>query len=357
MQRSLEGQSPVVTVRRRDGIHVDRGPAGTLVADASTAVGALNVVSHAHADHTFRRTPETVVCSRATAAIAAARSGRKFEYVSDHPAVTLRPAGHVLGSRVACFSGQRPDGSETRYCYTGDFTLEDRWYLEGFDPDTVDADVLVMETTYGQPRYQFPDAATLESEIRAWLRENDDRPLFLFGYTLGRAQKLLALVSEDPAGIRDGGEARRGIDGREVLVSAAIDRVSSAMETVSDCRFPGRPYDSLRGLSDEIVVLPSNQARADWVRDAVEREAALTAGFSGWAIDDGFRFRGAFDAVFPLSDHADFDALCRTVEAIDPDRIYTHHGFADAFATRLETEYGYTARALKRDQRTLEEFQ
>ncbi|WP_226479906.1 hypothetical protein [Natrinema amylolyticum] len=53
-----------MTVRHRDGIHFERerGESG-VVADARSAVGAVNVVSHAHADHTFRTTPETVVCS------------------------------------------------------------------------------------------------------------------------------------------------------------------------------------------------------------------------------------------------------------------------------------------------------
>ncbi|WP_254612530.1 mRNA cleavage and polyadenylation specificity factor-like protein [Haloterrigena gelatinilytica] len=364
-------------VRHRDGIHfelesskgLERQSQPRIVADARSAVGAINVVSHAHADHTFRSTPETVVCSPETAAIAEARTGTGFEFVDSAPGVDLVPAGHVVGSRAALLDLETADGDSRRYCYTGDFSTRDRCYLEGFDPERIDADVLVMETTYGLPKYRFPSQEELEAEIADWIRDADDRPLFCFGYSLGRAQKLQWIAREALAGPRaaDGG-TRTDVDEttatdcddleREILVSDSIRDVNRAIETAMDGRlaFPGRPYDSLRGLSDEIVILPTNQARADWVEAAVEREGALKAGFSGWAVDDSFLYRGNYDVTFPLTDHCDFDELLETVRAIDPETVYTHHGFDEAFADRLETEYGYRARPLKRDQTALEEF-
>ncbi|QSX01116.2 mRNA cleavage and polyadenylation specificity factor-like protein [Haloterrigena alkaliphila] len=365
-----------MTVRHRDGIHFEReaDPEPSVVADARSAVGAINVVSHAHADHTFRSAPETVVCSAETAAIAEARTGRGFEFVESAPGVDLVPAGHVVGSRAALFDLEDgASGDVRRYCYTGDFSTRERCYLEGFDPDAVDADVLVMETTYGLPKYRFPSQDALEAEIGDWIRDNADRPLFCFGYSLGRAQKLQWIAREATGGsggadasddYGDGAGADND-DGngssdcaREILVSDSIHDVNEAIETATDgdLAFSGRPYDSLRDLTDEIVILPSNQARADWVETAVEREGALKAGFSGWAVDDSFLYRGNYDVTFPLTDHCDFDELLETVRAIDPDVVYTHHGFDEAFADRLETEYGYRARPLKREQTTLEEF-
>ncbi|GAB3665765.1 mRNA cleavage and polyadenylation specificity factor-like protein [Halopiger thermotolerans] len=337
-----------MTVRHRDGIHFDCGPAGRIVADARSAAGDVNVVSHAHADHTFRSSPETVVCSAETAAIAAARSGTEFEFVERAANVELIPAGHVVGSRAALIDADE-DGGRRRYCYTGDFSTRDRCYLEGFDPAAVDADVLVMETTYGSPEYRFPPQDELEAQIADWLRDNADRPRFLFGYSLGRAQKLQWLAREALEG---------NGDDRDILVSDSIHAVNGAIAaaTDGDLEFPGQPYDSLRGLEDEIVVLPSNQARADWVEMAVDREGGLKAGFSGWAVDDSFLYRGNYDVTFPLTDHCDFDELVATVQAIDPDVVYTHHGFDESFADTLATEYGYRAQPLKRDQRTLAEF-
>lgn len=327
--------APVI---HRDGIHfeLDR----RIVADARSAAGDVNVVSHAHADHTFRSAPETVVCSAETAAIAAARTGVDFDYVESAPGIELVPAGHVVGSRAALVEGD--DG--TRYCYTGDFSTRDRLYLEGFDPGRVDADVLVVETTYGHPRYRFPPQDALEREIRDWFRENDDRPLFLFGYSLGRAQKLqrLALEATD----------------REILVSGSIREVNLAIEAATDLSFPARTYDrgELVALSDELVVVPPNQARSDWVDAAVEQTGALRAGFSGWAVDDAFLYRGGYDVTFPLTDHCDFPELVDAVRTIDPEVVYTHHGFDETFADYLATEHGYAARPLKRNQTSLADF-
>ncbi|WP_230198537.1 mRNA cleavage and polyadenylation specificity factor-like protein [Halopiger goleimassiliensis] len=353
-----------MTVRHRDGIHFEFGDGRRIVADARSAAGDVNVVSHAHADHTFRSTPGTVVCAAETAAIAEARTGVGFEFVERVPGIDLVPAGHVVGSRAAIVDRdrlslgeslepqpERGDADHRRYCYTGDFSIRDRCYLEGFDPTAVETDVLVMETTYGRPAYRFPPQEELEAAIVDWIRDNDERPLFLFGYSLGRAQKLQWLARAATGGVDDGSDAER-----DVLVADSIHEVNRAIEAATDLSFPGRPYDSLRGLEDEIVVLPSNQARADWVERAVDREDGLKAGFSGWAVDDGFRYRGNYDVTFPLTDHCDFDDLVATVEAIDPAVVYTHHGFDAAFATTLETEYGYRARPLKRDQRTLAEF-
>ncbi|MFC3958144.1 mRNA cleavage and polyadenylation specificity factor-like protein [Halovivax cerinus] len=331
-------------VTHRDGIHfaLDRH----VVADARSSTGDVNVVSHAHADHTFSSSPGTVVCSAETAAIATARTGVDFEFVESVPSIDLVPAGHVVGSRAALLE----DADGTRYCYTGDFSIRDRAYLEGFDPASVDADVLVMETTYGSPRYRFPSQDELETSIRAWIREHDDRPLFLFGYSLGRAQKLQKLAES--------------VGGRRILVSETIAAVNAAIEATTDVSFGGEraedgPLSDLRpaDLSDEIVVVPSNQSRREWIDAIAAETGALKAGFSGWAVDDSYLYRGDYDVTFALTDHCDYDELIETVLTIDPDVVYTHHGFDETFADVLATEYGYVARPLKRDQTALSDFQ
>ena len=337
-----------MAVRRDDGIHFELAAddAGTLtyVADASGAVGDVNLVSHAHANHTFRSTPETVVCSAETAALIEARTGATVPFVEGTEAVTLLPAGHVVGSRAALIETDGAgDAGHRRYLYTGDFSVRDRLYLEGFEP--VDADVLVMETTYGDPDYRFPPEAELQAEIRDWLADNDDRPLCLFGYSLGRAQKLQRLARRATA--------------RPLVVHEAIRTVNGAIEAATDLKFPAETlaFDDGRELrGDEIVVLPTHCARREWVEDLVDRHDGLKAGFSGWAVDESFRYRGGYDATFPLTDHCDFDELVEAVEAVDPDVVYTHHGYDAAFADRLRTVHDYDARPLLGDQTRLDQF-
>ena len=76
----------------------------------------------------------------------------------------------------------------------------------------------------------------------------------------------------------------------------------------------------------------------------------MKAGFSGWAIEDSFKYRGGYDETFVLSD------LTATVEALEPDRVYTQYGFADEFATHLDAQLGVDARSLKENRTSLGEF-
>lgn len=318
-------------VRLRDGIEITLSDGSRIRADAREPGGDQLIVSHAHADHLFDTAPEPVVCSAATAQLAGVRRDESVERTSDDR-IELHPSGHVAGSRAAVVTD--PDG--TRYCYTGDVSLRDRLYLDGFDPPS--ADVLITEATYGEPGYEFP--ADVTDQITEWLRETDS-PVVLFGYALGRAQKLQALA---------------GDAGRRVFVSEAIDRLSTAMEPHIDRTLPGEQYDDLTALEPgDAVVLPSGIAGADWIDRVVAATGAVTAGFSGWALDSGFEYRGGYDAVFPLSDHCDFPELIELVERVDPQTVYTHHGSAETLATEL-TARGYDATALVAGQHTLGEF-
>ena len=47
------------------------------------------------------------------------------------------------------------------------------------------------------------------------------------------------------------------------------------------------------------------------------------------------KYRYGSDAAFPSSDHADFNDLLACVERVQPDVVYTLHGFAREFAATL----------------------
>jgi putative mRNA 3-end processing factor len=322
-----------VTVQYRDGIELVLSDGTRVVCDADEPDGDVTVVSHAHGDH-WPEAATSAVCSDLTADLCAARRDVPLHATTD-PRVELLPAGHVAGSRAALVTD--PDG--TRYCYTGDVCTRSRFYLDGFQPP--DADVLVVETTYGEPQYVFPDHATVAGEIRDWLADTTE-PVLLFGYALGRAQKLQLLAREA---------------GRTVYTTDAVLRVNDCIERHRDVAFGATRYESSEvdlGPGDALV-LPMTTARIDWIDRLAEETGAVKAGFSGWAIEDSFRFRGDYDVTFPLSDHCDFSELVDLVRAVDPDHVYTQHGSADAFADHLASE-GYAATALRRNQTSLGDF-
>lgn len=108
------------------------------------------MISHAHGDHLFdtHHGTDECICSRVTAKLAAERRSIPEFTPRSHGDITLHPAGHIAGSTATVI-----ESDAGRILYTGDVCTRDRYYLEGFTP--VDADVLIIETTYGQPEYEF----------------------------------------------------------------------------------------------------------------------------------------------------------------------------------------------------------
>lgn len=323
-------------VRLRDGVEVTFAGGDTIVLDGA-GDGDATVVSHAHGDHLVGRA-DPIVASDVTAALAAVRQGEENPQVVDHAAIDLHNAGHVAGSRAAALTD--PDTGRT-FLYTGDCCTRDRFYLDGFEP--VEADVLIIETTYGKPTYSFPPTDAVLTEIQDWLAETMDAVVVLFGYALGRAQKLQCILAESSRS--------------RVFVTDAIARLNEVIEAHLGVSFDARLYDRDVDLSPgDALVLPMQTSRLSWIETLIETNEALTAGFSGWAADRSYTYRRGFDEGFVLSDHCDFEELVDIVEAVDPDRVYTHHGFAADFAQHLTTEYRVETQALKRDQSTLANF-
>lgn len=318
-------------IKERDGIHIEQEK--KIVADSRRTAGDINFVSHAHADHLHQGDSE-VVCSDTTAALASARTGKDIDYSDSHERIELLSSGHIVGSRAAVVEGEKT------VLYTGDVSIQDRLYLDGFQP--VEADVLVVESTFGIPAYSLPPQERVVDNIKEWMEE-EQRPLMLFGYSLGRAQKLQYIAEE--------------ASDRPILVHGAVEKMNHAVEESTDLEFNNLAYtDNREKLENGILIAPSRLSNSDWA-DKVAREFnAVKAGFSGWAANSSFKYRGGYDRVFPLSDHCGFEDLVSLVEKVDPDKVYTHHGFDEAFTSYLKREKNYNARALKNNQSSLDEF-
>ncbi|SEO90407.1 putative mRNA 3-end processing factor [Halogranum amylolyticum] len=332
------------SVSLRDGIRIDLATGETLLADATEPAGDLVALSHAHGDHLYTEAPSDVICSALTARLAAARRDDEESLSrTTHPAVEQVAAGHVPGSRATILE----DADGTTYLYTGDFSTRDRFTLEGFDAAAVaaeyDVDVLITETTYGKPDYVFEEQATLEGRIVDWLADMHDTPVLLFGYTLGRAQELTQL-------------ARRS-DRERVFVTGAIERLNEIIADARDVTLDAARYgrDVTLGAGDALI-LPTQTNNLSFVDHIVRNTGAVKTGFSGWAVEDSFKYRGDYDETFVLSDHSDFSELVATVDRLDPTRVYTQHGFADEFANYLDTERDVAAQSLKNNQTSLDAF-
>ncbi|HNU51410.1 MAG TPA: MBL fold metallo-hydrolase [Verrucomicrobiota bacterium] len=293
------------------------------------------VVTHAHADHIGAH--RQVILTRPTARFMRLRlGGRRAERIVafgepltlEGPAglytLTLLPAGHILGSAMAFV--QSDVGS---LLYTGDFKLRAGGAAEPCDLSLVSScDTLVMETTFGLPRYRFPPATAVWEAIHGFCRETLDQggtPVLL-AYSLGKSQEVLV-------GLGNAGFA--------VALDRDCHRIARLYEELG---FPLPPYAlwETSPAPGTVVVCAPNAARARRISPLTRpRLAAVT----GWAMDTACRHRYGVDAAFPLSDHADFSELLELVDHVRPRRVWTLHGFAADFASTLR-ERGFDARTL-----------
>jgi Cft2 family RNA processing exonuclease len=288
------------------------------------------VVSHAHADH--MRGHERVICTPPTAAMMRLRGATisRFQTPAFDEAfeiggarVTLFPAGHVLGSSQVLVESQGK-----RLLYSGDFKL--RPGLSAEAATVPRADVLIMETTFGLPRYSFPERERVMDDVKAFCRYalGDGCTPVLFCYSLGKGQEVLA-----------------GLDGVEfpIYLHSAHWKMANLYREFGVKLPPYHRYWPGQKIDDGVLLCASGCRRGAWFQ---ELQGIRTAYISGWALDKSAKWRLGTDAAFPLSDHADYDELLQYVYLTGAQTIYTMHGFAAEFAADLR-ELGFNAQPLE----------
>jgi putative mRNA 3-end processing factor len=312
---------------RKAGLHLTGTP---LWLDAHRK-SELSFVSHAHSDHIARH--ERVIATAATLRFMTHRLGkvksalpvpwnRPFEL---GPLVLeLLPAGHVLGSaqlRVTLADG-------TRIVYTGDICTAPSLTAE--PAQIADCDILILESTFGHPRYAFPSREKVFDQIAGWCREQQEKGItpILLGYALGKSQEAIAQLT------------RRGL--RTCAHASIFDMATLYGELGTPLevrRFDGSFEEG------EVGIFPPHIARSASLRKIPKRATAV---LTGWAVDGPAAPRryGA-DLAFPVSDHADFKALVAYAKATGAGEVITHHGFADELAEALRG-HSILARAVHR---------
>ncbi len=288
-------------------------------------------VSHAHTDHIGNH--REVFLSEVTARLMAIRlPGARIEHALPFhspvrfrgASVTLLPAGHIFGSAQLYIEM----GGET-LLYTGDFKLRPGKSAEFIE--WLHADTLIMETTYGLPKYIFPPIEQVVAELTKFCLEALEENLVpvLFGYSLGKAQEILAAL--EGTGLR-------------ILLHPSVYKITKLYEQLRQPLPEYFPYDESRAAGS-VVICPPTANRSRLVQRIKNRRTAI---LTGWALNPATIHRYQCDAAYPLSDHADYPDLIRYVELIQPKRVFTVHGFAREFAEDLRRR-GIEAWSLSED--------
>jgi len=285
-------------------------------------------ISHAHADHMARH--QYALCTPETSRLYQLRLGRRETRLLPYGEptewgglrLTTFPAGHCLGSAMLL-----ADDGRQRLLYTGDFKLSDS--ATARRAELPEADILIVESTYGDPRYRLPPREETIAEFIRLVGEviAADRTPVVQAYALGKSQEVTRLLTAA---------------GFPVLQHPAIHRVSQEYEA---CGVALGDYDLYRGETSPgaVVIVPPARHRGGRAR-AIQR--AVTFAVTGWAVHESTRFRLGVDHAVPLSDHADYDELLEAVHRVSPRKVYCTHGPV-SFVDRLR-EAGHNAFPLGR---------
>jgi len=288
-------------------------------------------VSHAHSDHIAPH--EEIIVSECTARLMQNRlPGARIEHILPFAEkrtvhgidLMLLAAGHIFGS-AQCFVFA---GNET-LLYTGDFKLRPGKSAE--PAEWRKADTLIMETTFGVPRYRFPPMEQAINQIIAFCREtlDDGGVPVLLGYSLGKAQEILS--SLDGAGLTP-------------MLHGSVYQMTRVYEQFGQSFCKYLRYNP-KDVAGKVLICPPSASHSHMLEKIARKRVAM---ISGWAIDPTATYRYQVDAAFALSDHADYNDLLRYVELVQPRRVLTLHGFAASFARDLR-ERGIEAWALSEE--------
>jgi Cft2 family RNA processing exonuclease len=266
-------------------------------------------VSHAHSDHIAPH--ELAYCTPATGRLYRLRMGDdravlELPYRQPHEfgdaRVTTFPAGHCLGSAMVlleCEAGT--------LLYTGDFKLCESATAERAELPR--ADVLIMESTFGQPRYRMPPRAAVVAQLLEIVHGAlaDGRTPVIHAYPLGKSQEVTKILTDS---------------GVPVLQHPAAFAVSQAYVACGVDLGDFQLFKPALAPGRAVVTLPQRSPR--FRLPGIRHPVSIAC--TGWAISGSIRYQWGVDYGVPLSDHADFDELIETAKRVGAREIYCVHG-------------------------------
>jgi putative mRNA 3-end processing factor len=292
------------------------------------------LITHGHADHA-RSGHAAAMATPDTLAIMALRYGEDFAGARQEArigeslkvgdvAVRFVPAGHVLGSAQIVI-----EAGGTRLVVSGD-------YKRAHDPtcapfEVVPCDVFITEATFGLPVFRHPDARDEVRKLLASAALFPERTHIVGAYALGKAQRVMALIREE------GYEAPIHVHGAlEKLTAFYKERGIPLGET------PKVAAADRKNLGGAIVLCPPSAMQDLWSRKFPD---PVTCFASGWMRTRARARVKGVELPLVISDHSDWDELCRTILETGAGEVWVTHGQEDALVHWCGTK-GIRARPL-----------
>jgi len=289
-------------------------------------------ISHAHSDHLPPSVGDaTVIASDETVKLAEERGLKISSHRDSIRGAELIDTGHILGSRGLLL--------EKSLLYTGDIAGRARGFMPA--PERADCETLIIESTYGRPRYRFPPLATVLKNANRLISSyiESGRGVAIEGYPLGKSQVLTYLFQSWSPLYVYGSVARYN----KIYSSFGIDLPEKTYQLNSP--------DELEVLRKEKVAVFPTTAMKGEVRERLRKMNIPIIRFTGWAMASHSNSLNAF----PVSDHADFSELISYAERCRAELVLTFHGFSSDLATFLRRN-GKKAKTISERQLSITEY-
>ncbi|AFL66095.1 MBL fold metallo-hydrolase [Desulfurococcus amylolyticus] len=214
--------------------------------------------------------------------------------IDDNETLCLFQASHIPGAAQVYVEYR-----ELRLGYTGDFKLDGKTQV------MKDLDVLVMESTYGNPNYRRPFKDEVPELFASLVEEGLYRykRVYVYGYH-GKVQEAMIILRE------------KGIEAPFILPPKIYHSTRVLEKHGIKIGNYMHEEDMLRGLNPgEKAVIFKHMNVAEYRRlDG----SALHIVLSGWEFNKPFRRIDDYTYLVALSDHADFDDLVEYVRRGEP---------------------------------------
>ena len=283
------------------------------------------IITHAHSDHAYFG-HKYYLCHHYSKPILQLRLGNNnYESIDWNETiqmngvnVTMFPAGHIIGS-----SQIRLEYKGEVWVVSGDYKTENDGISGQFEP--VKCNVFITESTFGLPVFNWKPQQVIYDNIVQWIAANKEanKTSILLAYSLGKAQRVLQHIKETTKDIYAHGAI---FNTNQTLIEAGWDLPYIKKVTAET------PKELLKNT---VVIAPPGADGTSWMKKFLPYSVGVC---SGWMQVRGNARRRNVDAGFPLSDHADWDGLIKSVKGTGAERVFVTHGFQSAFSRYLNEE-------------------
>ncbi len=281
------------------------------------------LITHAHMDHftfgcnEYISTPETslIIKERIGSNINIKTYDYGKEFKINGIKLSFHPSGHILGSSQIKFNF----GGEI-WLITGDFKRQIDETCQEFEK--VKTDYLISESTFGLPIFKWEETQKIAIDISKWVNLSPDRTSILFCYSLGKAQRLL-------------NEINKTNFKNKIYTHTSINKMNNCYKKLGIDIFETNKFDKTQNINKfkgNLILLPPSLNRGSFLK----KFKNIQTGFaSGWMSIRALRKRSGYDKGFAISDHADWEAILKTLNETEAKNVFFHHGDSEALIRYL----------------------